>query len=84
MEGTIGLPFETGPEVGGKDLGAFMHVDCSVVKIGDVIETGEVDGEEIDQGGGGVVGFVDKVGNGAREVSVEDAARFADAVDTLV
>lgn len=53
-EGTVGLPFETGPEVGDEDLRAFENADgLAPAGVGvDVSEAGEVGGEEVDEGGG--------------------------------
>lgn len=52
---------EAGVEVRDEDLSAFVEVDGAGVEGGGVVETREVGREEVDETGGGVVGFVDEV-----------------------
>lgn len=84
VETAEGLALEAGPEVGDEYLRAFLEADRFGVESGGVVEAGEVSGEEINEGGSGVVCLVDQSNDRAREIRVQDAAGFADTVNALL
>ena len=58
---------EAGPEVGDEDLGALVEVYGLAFEGGGIAEAGKVGDDEVDEGGGGVGGFVDAGREGACE-----------------
>lgn len=68
VEATVALPLETGPKVGDEDLRAFLEMDAFGFEGSGVVEAGEMGGEQVDEGGSGVIGLADKVKDAAIEI----------------
>lgn len=84
VESAVGFTLETGPEVGGQYLGAFVEAYRCIFESVHVVEAGEVVDEEINEGGCGGFGLGDAGCEATIKAFLEYVARLSHAVYSVV